>query len=251
MKRLIGLLYLLLLFMTTSAETKFAADWRQAAAAYNHRDYNTAARLYEDLWRSTPYSATACYNLGNTYYRMNRIPEAVLQYQRALFLNPDMKVARENCILAQQRIPNAIREIPDIFFVRWWNLISSGAKANFWAASALISFFGFLGLILLYRLRPDKIPVQAVAAVALLWICLMVPAYFSAENTRSTTLAVVMTHNAVLYTSPNSEKGRIPVPEATIVRMGERKGTWISVTLPDNRNGWIPLTDLGFVQQKK
>lgn len=251
MKKLIALFCVCLQLTAGFAENKTANSWQDGAAAYQRKDYNTAAQIYEDLLRKDPNMAEACYNLGNTYYRMNRISEAVLQYQRALFLRPDMKTAEDNSRLAQQRIPNATRVLPDIFFVRWWTQLSSGAHANFWAATALLVFLGFLTLIGFSKARPGRIPPQAIALIALLWCCLLLPAYFSAEHAKSTDRAVVMGNNAQLSASPGQTKGRTPVPEATVVRAGERKGDWICVTLPDNRSGWMPVSELGFVQPQK
>lgn len=250
MRKLIVLFYILLLAKTGFAGSARVQDWQEAIEAYNKKDYMTAATIYENMLRTNPYIATACFNLGNTYYRMNRIPEAVLQYERAAFLQMEPGKIQDNVSLAQQRIPNAIRSTPDIFFVRWWSAATTGSKANAWALGAFIVLVGLLALIWINKFRPGKIPPQLVGGIAFLWCCMMIPAYFSAEHARQSDLAVVMNNGAVLSQEPGSVKGNSPVPEATVVKTGERKGNWIAVSLPNNRSGWIPVADLGFVQPK-
>ena len=251
MKKLIALSTFLIAYVSALAVDNSAKKWQDAAKAYNSKDYSTAAAIYEEMLRESPIQGAVCFNLGNTYYRMNRIPEAVLQYERAAFLQVEEKLAKENAKIAQLRIPNAIREVPDIFFVRWWYAATSGSTANLWAAAGMIIFLSILGLVWRYRTGPGSVPLQLIALAAFVWVCVLIPAYYSAENARSTSRAVVMNSGAVMSPLLSSNKSSFPVPEATVVTTGARKGVFITVTLPDNRTGWMRVEELGFVQPKK
>lgn len=251
MKKLIALSTFLIVFVSAWAGNNPASKWQDAANAYIRKDYSTAAAIYEAMLRENPMQGAVCFNLGNTYYRMNRLPEAVLQYQRAAFLQVEAKSANENTQIAQQRIPNSIRKVPDIFFVRWWYAASSGSTANIWAAACMLIFLGVLTLLWLSKSRPGSVPMQFIAMAAFVWVCCLVPAYYSAENARISSLAVVLNSGAVISPSLSTAKGSFPVPEATVVETGARKGIFITVTLPDNRMGWMRVDELGFVQPKK
>ena len=48
-------------------------------------------------------SADIYYNLGNSYYKMNNIAKAVLNYERALLLNPGNNDIRFNLELARSK----------------------------------------------------------------------------------------------------------------------------------------------------
>jgi Ca-activated chloride channel family protein len=63
----------------------------QGSAYYQSRKYQQALELF-----SEDDSAASIFNLGNSLAQQNRFPEAVLAYQKALLLNPDLESARYN-----------------------------------------------------------------------------------------------------------------------------------------------------------
>jgi Ca-activated chloride channel family protein len=63
----------------------------QGSAYYQSRKYLQALELF-----SEDDSAASIFNLGNSLAQQNRFPEAVLAYQKALLLNPDLESARYN-----------------------------------------------------------------------------------------------------------------------------------------------------------
>ena len=50
-----------------------AGDWAKANAFYQQKNYDSAAVYYEKIAAGKPRQAAVFYNLGNTYYRLNRI----------------------------------------------------------------------------------------------------------------------------------------------------------------------------------
>src|SRR5947199_7094884 len=90
--------------------------WQKGNAAYQLKQYDSALYYYEQLAAQKPRNAEIYYNIGNTYYRLNRIGHAVLNYQRALKIDPGYKEAKDNLLLAQGRISNNIHDAGNIFF---------------------------------------------------------------------------------------------------------------------------------------
>ena len=68
----------------------------QGSAYYQSRKYQLALELF-----SEDDSAASIFNLGNSLAQQNRFPEAVLAYQKALLLNPDLESARYNKLLIE------------------------------------------------------------------------------------------------------------------------------------------------------
>ena len=54
-------------------------------SAYIKDDYATAIQIYESLLKNGE-SADVYYNLGNTFYRLNKPGMAIVSYRKALFL---------------------------------------------------------------------------------------------------------------------------------------------------------------------
>lgn len=246
--------YFTLILFIFSGSTTFAANqknaqlWAKANTAYQQKQYDAAIQLYENILAAEPHNANLYFNLGNAFYRTNKVSDAVLAYERAAYYNPSLIQAADNLVLTKSRIPNYIKESKDIFFVRWWKNATKSTYANLWASLAILSFITLLALIFI-RIRNSKnIPEQFYFILPLLTIVLLFFAYTASQNGLYSSKAVIMNTNASMTVLPNNYKGQSLIPEGTTVETEEQKGNWIAVTLPDNRSGWMKLSDLTFVQ---
>ncbi|GAA4448647.1 tetratricopeptide repeat protein [Rurimicrobium arvi] len=251
MKKLLILIFLSLFAgRAESADVPAATLWQQGNTAYQQKNYEASIAAYEALLRQQPHTAEVYFNLGNAFYRSNKVAEAVLQYERARFCNPSLQGVADNILLAQQRIPNALKSSEDIFFVRWWQLLSAGNKAGMWAFLGLAVFLALLGFILIANTRNKyrSFAPQVYLLGGFTLSILLLLAFTSAHNARSTDKAVVMNSAAVMVPEPGQTKGQIIIPQATVVHMGEARGQWVAVELPDSRSGWMSLSDITPVQ---
>ncbi len=239
--------YLVILVCTFFAVINFtyAADpvqvWNRANNFYKQKQYDSAAVLYEQLAATKPNNADLYYNLGNTYYRLNKIGLAVLNYERSLEINPENKNASDNLLLTHNRITNNIHKADDIFFVQWWNTITSAQKANMWAIICLLSIVLIVSLFVSRYAMKASIPVQLPWGLSLLTILLLIIANTAAHNATHSSKAVVMVNDAPLMAKDLSGKPLVIVPEGTTVTIGDTKSDWIEVVLPDGRKGWMQL----------
>lgn len=76
--------------------TKEAAD-----KLYDSEKYEEAAEYYESLIANCGVAPELYYNLGNCYYKLADIPHAILNYERALLLDPGDADIRENLAIAR------------------------------------------------------------------------------------------------------------------------------------------------------
>lgn len=242
------LLYLSILLFSMKAmagENDMAKQWKKANEFYQQKQYDSAIFYYQILLQQQASNATIYYNLGNAYYRKNQVSDAVLQYERALFFKPQYTEAQENNLLAKSRIPNALKPIKEIFFVRWWHALTASHWANTWAVWSLILFLT-LSFLILYKIvqknfRP--IPPQVFVLLPITIFITLFLAYTAAYHKTHCHLAVVNNPNATLKLSTS----RSTVPEATTVSVTKQEGNGFWVTLPDNRSGWMCQSDLTFV----
>jgi Ca-activated chloride channel family protein len=65
---------------------------------YKKKDYQKAMESFQKTLKSNDVNlqSKTCYNLGNTLYQMNKLPESILEYQQALKLNPNDQDAKYN-----------------------------------------------------------------------------------------------------------------------------------------------------------
>ena len=73
------------------------ANFGAGAAAYYLKDYDTAAKAFENTVSNSPQlRQDALFNLGNTHYRAHQKEEAIAAYKQAILQNPQDKEAIHN-----------------------------------------------------------------------------------------------------------------------------------------------------------
>ena len=90
-------IFILCSFIVFAVFTSYAQSLtEQAAAAYNKDDFNQALELYLEASQQEGTSSELFYNIGNTYYKLDKKGKAILYYERALLLDPNNSNARDN-----------------------------------------------------------------------------------------------------------------------------------------------------------
>lgn len=238
---LTGALIMLSVIHSMAADTGNAV-WSKGNQLYQQKQYDSALACFQQVAVAHPRVAEVYYNIGNTYYKLNRIGPAVLNYEKALHLNPDYTEARENLQLTQNRISNRVQGTQDIFFVNWWQRITKASLANMWAILALGTFATILLIMAVNRYRKNndvRIPAQVTGILYFAFLCMLILAFFSAQNATNTNMAVVMQNDAPLMNADLKGKAQSLVPEGTTVKINTIKGDYADVTLADGRRGWL------------
>lgn len=242
MRKIISIsIFILLGPVLSRAADNYDALWQQGTTCYQQLKYDSAAYYFNRIAAIKPKNAEVYYNLGNTYYRLNKIALAVLNYERAIQINPEYKEAKDNLLLTQNRISNHIQSTSDIFFMNWWQNTTHPNKAGTWAIAAVVTFMLIIASFMVRRFVKggDSLPVQVPGILGFVCVCFLVLAFASAKRIQEVTTAVVMQNDAPLMNTEQKGKPLALVPEGTTVRITGEKGTWLEVTLPDGRSGWL------------
>ena len=128
-KRLLPFILLVFLPLSASAVTKAEAD-----SAYAQEHYQKAVQDYEQLLKKGV-SADLYYNLGNSYYRLDNITQAIIAYERALRLAPGDQDIRFNLQMARSKTIDRITPESEMFFVTWYRSLVSLMSGLVWLLS--------------------------------------------------------------------------------------------------------------------
>jgi len=235
-------LFVFLMGGLTANATLHQDAWQKGNHFYQEKQYDSAAYYFEQIASAKPADATPFYNLGNTYYRLNKVGLAVLNYERALKRRPSYKEASDNLLLAQSRIPgNVHSKQEDIFFMRWWKAITAPQLIMVWSVLSLLFFISLIGLLLYRRLKKDQVNIrpQMIGAITLLWLLALLLAFSSAYAVLSDVKGVVVAGNAMLMPDNGKSKTAVNVPEGITLKMRDKKGNRYEVELPDGTIGLI------------
>ncbi len=254
MKRII--LYIVLLFCAFPICAEPLLD--RADSAYINKDYMTAVKLYEEASRILGVSTELYYNLGNAYYRSGKLGQAILNYERALHLDPANSLAKKNLEIAKTK---TIDKIPDkrSFLTRLADSVVYLFDANTWAVISVIVFFLILGSTLCY-LFIDKIIYRKIGffgGIALIFveIIALVISFISASHANNHNYAIIMIESAELSATPKntttSENDTAKLHEGTKVEIIDSVATpndstcrmWYNVKINDVK-AWIKSNDV-------
>ena len=68
-----------------------------------------------------------------SYYKLDKIPEAILHYEKALKLQPDHEDALFNLKMANKRTIDKIDRLPDLFIGNTWKTLVTSKTVSSWA----------------------------------------------------------------------------------------------------------------------
>ena len=132
---------------------------------YRQGDYQGAAEAYEATMAEGLTSPELHYNLGGAYYHEGQMGKAILNYERALRLDPTFRDARENLALANSHIADRIAVLPQPLFVRWWNNLCTSLLPSTWRIIWLV-LFAIVGAAIVTLRIVNTLAVRKAALVA-------------------------------------------------------------------------------------
>jgi tetratricopeptide (TPR) repeat protein len=217
-----------------------ATSWQRANDLYNQKRYDSALSTYLSLARPELKSSELFYNIGNAYFKLNEVGQAILYYERALLIDPENKAIQDNLTLAQMRITKPIPQLELIFFQRWWHSLLQLMGTNGWALMAFIAFSILVALV--YRSLRKKINyagrwISFAAVLFLFFLMVSLAAYDRQHNTQR---AVILAEQSPILEQPKPG-GKISssAPEGTTVNVLQQKDNYTEIQLPNGRVGWV------------
>lgn len=209
--------------------------------------YEASADGFRTLINGGVRSAALEYNLGNTYYRLDRIGRAIVHYRRALQIEPDYVHARANLDYARQRVSPYIEPAPASELARrllFWHFAPPSTRLY---AAWILGGIGW-GLLAMRLVRWKHAGLLAGGFGCVLMSMLAAGSLIAEmQNLQNAPPAVVADHPAVLRRGRGEGYEPVfsqPLGPGVEVRIIEQRGGWAEVRLADDRTGWLPLEAL-------
>jgi len=222
----------------------------QGDSAYIRNDFASAIQIYESLLNTKGEAAEIYYNLGNSYYKIGDMAKAILNYERALLLNPGDGDIRSNLEIARSKTVDKVDAVPQLFFVSWTNSLINCMGADAWAKCGIASFILFiLGLYLfIFSKKVVLKKIGFIASITLLVIVVVSNIFASHQKDLliNRTNAIIMAPSVTIKSTPN-ESGT----DLFIIHEGRKVSIkdnsmkeWKEIILEDGNVGWIKTADL-------
>ena len=222
-------------------------EFAKANFYYNESRYDTALVIYEGILEDGYVSVPLLYNIGNTYFKMRNYPMAILNYEKALKLEPNNEEIKQNLAIANALITDKIEPMPVFFLTRWWKNTGNLLSANGWAKVSLELLGVLLVLLFLYfttRTRGiRKTTFFASIIVILLFICSLIFASQKRSYINEHNEAIVMVSTITVKSAPSSSGVDLFVlHEGTKVEIIDNTDSWDKIKIADGSVGWMPAT---------
>jgi len=229
------------LCLTTVAPAQAGADadatFTRANADYAAKRYKSAIDQYESLVKSGQWNPTLFYNLGNAYFRVEDLGRAILNYERALALDPQQPETRANLQLVRDRAraleltPNWIEQHLNFLTRQQFTWLAAIA---FWIAAAILA-----GLYFAQR-RP-VVWIFALVLSTMVAIGAAGAVYVLETGSTGRDLAVVTGKNIQARVATAESAGTVLVlPPGSEIKILSTRGNWDYAALPNDLQGWIP-----------
>ena len=209
----------------------------KANQEYSEGHFQKAIDGYENLIRSGQWSANLFYDLGNAWFRLGNFGEAILNYERALAVDPHHPEAAANLVLVRDE--GRALELKRNGIERY---IEAGTSAQYSIAASIAFWFVLFGAARLFFLHRRSAALVSLIIFSTIVFAGAVLALYSLETSnRGRALAIVTGKNieARLATADNANSV-LSLPPGSEIEVLSQRGDWLYAALPNDLRGWIP-----------
>jgi len=228
---------ILVVFLAGRTSAQPAADFTKANQAFAQGHFKEAISGYEAVVRARQWSANLFYDLGNAYFRTGDFGRAILNYQRALALDPHHPEAAANIQITRDEA-RALQMQPN-----WTERYLQFASINqFSIAAAIALWIAIFCLVVRLLTRHRSATMTTLLLLALLVFAGAILAIWQLEDgSQGRALAIVTGKNiqARLATA-DTANAVLALPAGSEVKILSTRGDWTYAALPNNLRGWIP-----------
>ncbi|MEI7728687.1 MAG: tetratricopeptide repeat protein [Verrucomicrobiota bacterium] len=241
----IVILFAVAVWQISASESQHSTNtFERGCAAYEARDFAEAARQFNDELKRKP-SAEAWRNLGNAEWQGSHFGEAILAWERALWINPFD--ADAGASLRHARRTAQLAAAP----LRWWERFSTWLPVDAWGWTATVSFW--LAVTLAFGLPVflgwrRSAWTQSLAAVGFGLFLLTIPGMVGVHT--RTDLGVVLSSDTPLRLTP-TRHAQINTRLAAGEMAGGQsiRGDYIFIHTSSGDSGWIEKSQFRFISK--
>lgn len=253
-KKYISLMLIFLMSALINLQAQSVSD--DAQKAYDEGDYRQAVELYEKEIKAQKeegkVSSELHYNLGNAYFRLNEVPLAILNYERAHLLDPGDRDIRHNIEYAKTKIADKILVADNFFLTMWMQGVQNLLTSNSWAILSIIFFMVLmLSLVLFFfssKLLFKKIGFYTGVVMIVFLVFSNIFAVGQKNKIEYRSTAIIMEGSAPVVSSPTSTSKELFILHAgTKVDVLKEDGSWLEIEIDNGSIGWIQKDKLEII----
>lgn len=238
------ILFILILGFCFSAFAQNNSLFEKGNKAYNEGIYDDAESFYLKIIENGEHSAELYFNLGNVYYKQNKIAPSIYYYEKALLLDPNNAEIKNNLAYAQNMSLDAIEVLPETGLSKIYKNATSFLTFEQWAYVSIILMLLFvIGYILYFFLRySTQKRISFVTSIICLFLSILtiVIAYTKYTAIQSDQPAIIFDKEVIVKSEPNNRSSEtFRLHEGTKVNVLDELNEWKKIRISDGKTGWL------------
>jgi hypothetical protein len=211
---------------------------------YQKGQYEQAIQAYESVLDSRQQSADLYFNLGNCYYKLNKVAPSIYNYEKALVLAPEDVDITNNLKFAQKLTIDEVKEVPKVGFAKLLHDFTGMFHFNTWAWISVVFGFLFLGFFIGYYFSLAAVLKRIFFFGMFVWVLFLLvsvgAAIFEKNHFVTDRPAIVFAEVTEVKSEPQkASPATFVLHEGTKVFVKEILGKWKKIELTDGTEGWI------------
>ncbi len=239
---------LFLIFMAgglPSFSSQTEGQFKQANDLYQKGEYDKASAIYEEIIDRGYTNAEVYYNLGNAFFKLDMIPYAIINYERAKLLNPEDEDIDFNLNIANLKIVDKIEALPQFFLTEWLVGIRDVWGSRTWSVLTIILVWAAAVFLSGFILIWSPVAKKLIFSLAIISIILAAFSFAfgwqSSEIEKARNNAIIFPPSVYVKSSPDENGNDLFIlHEGTKVLIMDKVRNWSKIKLADGNVGWLP-----------
>lgn len=216
--------------------------WNSANEAYDNGDYNTAINGYLLLLEKGKRTPEVYHNLGNAYFKSDKIGLAIAAFHHAIKIDPSFAPARENLYYARQFTVDKVEEKPRGFLLNVWYGMTGIFSPQGYFIFTTVVFWVIIGLLSMFVLGIGRREFLTYLLIlfGIIFILGAVITYNVVDEEQNTKWGVMTATTAELREGPGEDFEKIFTGHEGLEFkiLSQRQGYYL-VELRNGLKGWI------------
>lgn len=245
-----NLIYFLLLFSNCFYGQ---GGFEKGNSLYQKGQYELAIEAYESVLNSKKESAALYFNMGNCFYKLNKVAPAIFYYEKALVLDPNDEEILNNLGFAQKMTIDEIKVVPKVGFAKLLRDFTGAFHYNTWAwitvSLSVIFLLLFIGYYFSQLTLSKRIFFIGMFILVFLIVLSVLAAIFEKSHDVGERPAIVFAEIMQVKSEPKPTASDVFVlHEGAKVYLHETIENWVKIELTDGSEGWIDSTAIKSVK---
>jgi len=244
-------IFLITLSMILSNNQQLDEVFNQSNDLYTNGNYEAALEGYLEIINSGFESAELYFNIGNSFYKLNNVPESNFYFEKALAISPNDKDIITNLSFAQNLRIDKIENLPITQIQNIKISVLDLLSEKGWAYSFVILVWLLCISFSLYLLLKDSRLKRTFFTLSIFISLISLSSLYlnyEKKELNNIRFAIIFDKEIEVWSEPNKiSELKFLLHEGTKVKQVDLIEDWVNIQLDNGTLGWIEASSLRFL----